>query len=249
MDLSIPERVRNVEQNSLEPIGSKDRQIYFDVLKIIAAFAVVMLHLSAQHCGSAVRHDQRRAVSVQGPPDREHLREIRPPYRDGVSLLVDAVCGDLPVSGNAACRCGQRSGHRALSSLVSVHDRRALYDRSVPAARRSEREAAALLSDPFLSGRDRRSADDRDPCRVPSRFRGVCAEGLGAGVSVSAVRLFVLFRSRIPAGPDRVDEPAGHTRRRARDRRDVGDGSSDETDQLLYAGFQSAAQDRPVLSG
>lgn len=41
--------MKNTEQNSLEPIVSKDRQICFDVLKIIAAFAVVMLHVSAQH--------------------------------------------------------------------------------------------------------------------------------------------------------------------------------------------------------
>ncbi len=38
-----------MKQNSLEPIRTKERQIYFDVLKIIAAFAVVMLHVSAQH--------------------------------------------------------------------------------------------------------------------------------------------------------------------------------------------------------
>ena len=38
-----------MRQNDLEPIEKKDRFIYFDVLKIIATFAVVMLHVSAQH--------------------------------------------------------------------------------------------------------------------------------------------------------------------------------------------------------
>lgn len=38
-----------MKQENLEPIGIKERQICFDVLKIIATFAVVMLHVSAQH--------------------------------------------------------------------------------------------------------------------------------------------------------------------------------------------------------
>ena len=38
-----------MRQSDLEPIEKKDRFIYFDVLKIIATFAVVMLHVSAQH--------------------------------------------------------------------------------------------------------------------------------------------------------------------------------------------------------
>ena len=38
-----------MKKDSPEPIRTKDRQIYFDVLKIIATFAVVMLHVSAQH--------------------------------------------------------------------------------------------------------------------------------------------------------------------------------------------------------
>lgn len=38
-----------MKQENLEPIGTKERQICFDVLKIIATFAVVMLHVSAQH--------------------------------------------------------------------------------------------------------------------------------------------------------------------------------------------------------
>lgn len=38
-----------MEINNHEPIVTKDRQISFDVLKIIATFAVVMLHVSAQH--------------------------------------------------------------------------------------------------------------------------------------------------------------------------------------------------------
>lgn len=38
-----------MNRGNLEPIGTKERQICFDVLKIIATFAVVMLHVSAQH--------------------------------------------------------------------------------------------------------------------------------------------------------------------------------------------------------
>lgn len=38
-----------MKQENLEPIGTKERQICFDVLIIIATFAVVMLHVSAQH--------------------------------------------------------------------------------------------------------------------------------------------------------------------------------------------------------
>ena len=38
-----------MKQDRFEPIGTKDRQICFDVLKIVATFAVVMLHVSAQH--------------------------------------------------------------------------------------------------------------------------------------------------------------------------------------------------------
>jgi surface polysaccharide O-acyltransferase-like enzyme len=38
-----------MKQEALEPIGSKERYPCFDVLKLIASFAVVMLHVSAQH--------------------------------------------------------------------------------------------------------------------------------------------------------------------------------------------------------
>ena len=113
-------------------------------------FARVVCLQSLLHCGQMVCphlcDDQRRAVSRARCQHFLHSQKERRAYRHGLSLLVRLLRAHRPcLSSRAAFGRAFPVHHGALSSVVPLHDRRAVFAHSSPAAHRSERNAYALL--------------------------------------------------------------------------------------------------------
>ena len=137
------------------------RIAYFDVLRILATFAVIVLHLSAQHWAdtdvvfkslaslqplrqcrplgcSGFCDDQRRAVSLRLAEHRAHSEKERVAPCHSVCLLVGALRrlhGEL--RGMPDEPYFATVSQRSLSHVVPLYDRGTVSDRTVSSPHRA----------------------------------------------------------------------------------------------------------------
>lgn len=148
--------------------STRRRVIYFDILRIVAIFFVVFVHLAAQHWSdvdvssrawfafnlycttgkwsvpifvmiSGALFLGRRSASL--PSSKRMSRASPRSFSSGLPATRSSTLSFVTRRFGRAFPVH----HGALSSVVPLHDRRAVFAHSSPAAHRSERNAYALL--------------------------------------------------------------------------------------------------------